>query len=132
MNQMNYKKVGNPLEKITENVSASRSLIEKPCVMDDHGDKIFIHQQVMLTMKDGMKIEKCVWSEADMLLTDISIDKKMFDESGHDSFTKYLESKGFYLENVQTEQGTRWHYCGRIPNEKVYRIQYYREDEDDE
>ena len=132
MNQMNYKKVGKLLEKITENVSASRSLIEKPYVMDDHGDKIFIHQQIMLTMKDGIEIEKCVWSEAYMLLTDISIDKEMFDESGHDSFTKYLESMGFYLENVQTEQGIRWRYCGRIPEEKVYRIQYYREDEENE
>ena len=129
---MTYKKVGNLLEKITENVAASRSLIEKPYVMDDHGDKIFIHQQVLLTMKDGMKIEKCVWSEADMLLTDISIDKNMFDESGHDSFKKYLESMGFYLENVHTEEGIRWRYCGRIPDENVYRLQYYREDEDNE
>ena len=69
-------------------------------------------------MKDGMEIEKCVWSEADMLLTDISVDQKMFDESGHDDFPKYLESVGFYLENVQTEDGTYWHYCGHIQDEK--------------
>ena len=115
---MNYKKVKNLLERVPAHVAESRSLIEKPYVISDYGDNIYIHQQILLTMKDGMEIEKCVWSEADMLLTDISVDQKMFDESGHDDFPKYLESVGFYLENVQTEDGTYWHYCGHIQDEK--------------
>lgn len=127
---MNYKKVKNLLERVPEHVAQSRSLIEKPYVISDYGDNIYIHQQILLTMKDGMEIEKCVWSEADMLLTDISVDQKMFDESGHDNFPKYLESVGFYLENVQTEDGTYWRYCGRIQDENVYRIQYYRDDDE--
>ena len=36
----------------------------------------------------------------------------------------------FYLENVQTEDGTYWRYCGRIQDENVYRIQYYRDDDE--
>ena len=85
---MNYKKVKNLLERVPAHVAQSRSLIEKPYVISDYGDNIYIHQQILLTMKDGMEIEKCVWSEADMLLTDISVDQKMFDESGHDDFPK--------------------------------------------
>ena len=127
---MNYKKVKNLLERVPAHVAQSRSLIEKPYVISDYGDNIYIHQQILLTMKDGMEIEKCVWSEADMLLTDISVDQKMFDESGHDDFPKYLESVGFYLENVQTEDGTYWCYCGRIQDENMYRIQYYRDDDE--
>ena len=42
---------------------------------------------------------------------------------------KYLESKGFFLENVEDNSGRKWKYCGIIDNLEFYRIQYFREDD---
>ena len=53
----------------------------------------------------------------------------MFDKSGNEDFTKYLESKGFFLENVEDNSGIKWKYCGIIDNLEFYRIQYLREDD---
>ena len=129
MNTKNYKKVENLFEGVSKNVKASRSLIEKPCVIEEFGDKIFIREQVMMTLDDGIEVERCFWSEADLSLCDISINKDMFDKSGNEDFTKYLESKGFFLENVEDNSGIKWKYCGIIDNLEFYRIQYLREDD---
>lgn len=129
MNTKNYKKVENLFEGVSKNVKASRSLIEKPCVIEEFGDKIFIREQVMMTLDDGIEVERCFWSEADLSLCDISINKDMFDKSGNEDFTKYLESKGFFLENVEDNSGIKWKYCGIIDNLEFYRIQYLRKDD---
>ena len=129
MNTKNYKKVENLFEGVSKNVKASRSLIEKPCVIEEFGDKIFIREQVMMTLDDGIEVERCFWSEADLSLCDISINKDMFDKSGNEDFMKYLESKGFLLENVEDNSGRKWKYCGIIDNLEFYRIQYFREDD---
>ena len=129
MNTKNYKKVENLFEGVSKNVKASRSLIEKPCVIEEFGDKIFIREQVMMTLDDGIEVERCFWSEADLSLCDISINKDMFDKSGNEDFTKYLESKGFFLEIVEDNSGRKWKYCGIIDNLEFYRIQYFREDD---
>ena len=129
MNTKNYKKVENLFEGVSKNVKASRSLIEKPCVIEEFGDKIIIREQVMMTLDDGIEVERCFWSEADLSLCDISINKDMFDKSGNEDFTKYLESKGFFLENVEDNSGIKWKYCGIIDNLEFYRIQYFREDD---
>ena len=129
MNTKNYKKVENLFEGVSKNVKASRSLIEKPCVIEEFGDKIFIREQVMMTLDDGIEVERCFWSEADLSLCDISINKDMFDKSGNEDFLKYLESKGFFLENVEDNSGIKWKYCGIIDNLEFYRIQYLREDD---
>ena len=65
-----------------------------------------------------------------MLFCDVSINKAVFDKSGNDDFTKYLESKGFFLENVEDNVGSKWRYCGTIEKNDCYGIQYYREDEE--
>ena len=122
MNTKNYKKVENLFEGVSKNVKASRSLIEKPCVIEEFGDKIFIREQVMMTLDDGIEVERCFWSEADLSLCDISINKDMFDKSGSEDFMKYLESKGFFLENVEDNSGIKWKYCGIIDNLEFYRI----------
>ena len=83
----------------------------------------------MMTLDDGIEVERCFWSEADLSLCDISINKDMFDKSGNEDFTKYLESKGFFLENVEDNSGRKWKYCGIIDNLEFYRIQYLREDD---
>ena len=129
MNTKNYKKVENLFEGVSKNVKASRSLIEKPYVIEDFGDNIYIREQVMMTLDDGIEVERCFWSEADLFLCDISINKDMFDKSGNEDFTKYLESKGFFLENVEDNSGIKWKYCGIIDNLEFYRIQYFREDD---
>lgn len=122
---MEYKRVKALLGNITDNVAEAKNLIKRPYYENQMGDNILIMQLYMLTMNDGMEIEKCVWAEADMLFVDISIDKKMFDESGNTDFLKYLESVGFYLENVQDAAGYRWEYHGLWEREEVYRITYY-------
>ena len=129
MNTKNYKKVENLFEGVSKNVKASRSLIEKPCVIEEFGDKIFIREQVMMTLDDGIEVERCFWSEADLSLCDISINKDMFDKSGNEDFMKYLESKGFFLENVEDNSSRKWQYCGIIDNLEFYRLQYFREDD---
>ena len=129
MNTKNYKKVENLFEGASKNVKYSRSLIEKPCVIEEFGDKIFIREQVMMTLDDGIEVERCFWSEADLSLCDISIYKYMFDKSGNEYFMKNLESKGFFLENVEDNSGRKWKYCGIIDNLEFYRIQYFREDD---
>ena len=125
-NQRTYRKVKNLVENAAKNVVSTRKLAEKPYTIDDYGDTIYIHEQVMLTMDDGIEIEGCLWGEADMCLYDFSIEKKMFDESGKGDFLNYLESKGFFLENIEESSGTRWRYCEQIEQNDVYRIQYYR------
>ena len=66
MNTKNYKKVENLFEGVSKNVKASRSLIEKPYVIEDFGDNIYIREQVMMTLDDGIEVERCCWSEADL------------------------------------------------------------------
>lgn len=128
-NQKTYKKVHDILENIAGNVVSTKVLAEKPYSYDEFGDTIYIMQQVMYTMDDGMEIEACVWGEADMRLLDISIEKEMFDASGKEDFLKYLESKGFFLENIEeSSTGIKWRYLGQIERKDVYRIQYYDED----
>ena len=76
MNQRTYRKVKNLVENAAKNVVSTRKLAEKPYTIDDYGDTIYIHEQVMLTMDDGIEIEGCLWGEADMCLYDFSIEKK--------------------------------------------------------
>ncbi len=61
---------------------------------------------------------------------DVSIDKTLFQEKTTTDFRSYLKEKGFHLENVQDRFGGKWHYCGLIDMEKVYRIQYYQDNND--
>ena len=143
MNTKNYKKVENLFEGVSKHVKTSRSLIEKPYVIEEFGDKIFIREQVMMTLDDGIEVERCFWSEADLSLCDdrlysmpfnsstpiLYYNKDMFDKSGNEDFLKYLESKGFFLENVEDNSGRKWKYCGIIDNLEFYRIQYFREDD---
>ena len=56
-NQRTYRKVKNLVENAAKNVVFTRKLAEKPYTIDDYGDTIYIHEQVMLTMDDGIEIE---------------------------------------------------------------------------
>ena len=114
MNTKNYKKVENLFEGASKNVKYSRSLIEKPCVIEEFGDKIFIREQVMMTLDDGIEVERCFWSEADLSLCDISINKDMFDKSGNEDYMKYLESKGIYHEKHENNTPPKYKYTAII------------------
>lgn len=122
---MEYKKVASLLGGITDNIKETKNLIKRPYYENQCGDNILILQLYMITMNDGMEVEMCMWAEADMLFVDISIEKKMFDESGRSDFLAYLESMGFYLENVEDAAGFRWDYCDPGERKDIYRSQYY-------
>ena len=51
-NQRTYRKVKNLVENAAKNVVSARKLAEKPYTIDDYGDTIYIHEQVMLTMDE--------------------------------------------------------------------------------
>ncbi len=127
---MEYMKVDSLFDSVLENVTEAKSLIEKPYIENQCGDDIRILQLYMVSLKDGKEFEQCFWAESGMCFVDISIDKKLLGECSEDEFLKYLAGQGFYLENVEDAAGTRWRYCGFIENEDVYRIQYYREDDE--
>ena len=128
---MEYRKVDSLFESVLENVTEAKSMIEKPYIENECGDDIRILQLYNVSLKDGITFEQCLWAESDMGVVDISIDKKMLGECGEDEFLKYLKDQGFYLESVEDASGIRWRYCGLIDMDDVYRIQYYREDDDE-
>ena len=84
------------------------------------------------TLKDGMHVELCHWWMEGMSFWDLSIDKEEFDKSGNKDFLTYLDSIGVYLDSVLDRFACQWRYCGIQPNDEVYRIQYYLENEDDD
>lgn len=129
---MEYRKVENLFGEVLENVTEVESLIEKPYTENQCGDDIRILQMYKIVMKDGTELEHCFWAESDMYFLDISIDKNLLGSCGKDGFLKYLAGKGFYLENVQEAQGTRWRFCGPSEKEDVYRISYYQEEDEEE
>ena len=88
--------------------------------------------QDIYTMKDGMHVELCHWWMDGMSFWDLSIDKDEFNKSGNKDFLTYLDSIGVYLDSVLDRFAFQWRYCGIQPNDKVYRIQYYLENEDDD
>ena len=122
-----YKEVEYIFEKLSEHVSASKSLIEKPYV--DKQDNVLIEGQILQTLDDGMEVELCLWTDCECHLSfwDVSIQKKLFDAKAQTDFLSYLAGKGLYLGNLKDRSG-RWYYCGLIPMDDVYRIQYFEED----
>ena len=88
--------------------------------------------QDVYTLKDGMHVELCHWWMEGMSFWDLSIDKEEFDKSSNKDFLTYLDSIGVYLDSVLDRFACQWRYCGIQPNDKVYRIQYYLENEDDD
>ena len=124
-----YKEVNSIFEKLSEHVSASKSLIEKPYV--DKDDNVLIEGQILQTLDDGMEVELCLWTDCECHLSfwDVSIPKKLFDAKAKTDFLSYLAGKGLYLENLK-DRFSRWRYCGLIPMDDVYRIQYFEEDGD--
>ena len=101
---------------------------EKP--FEDHG--FTIGYQDVYTLKDGMHVELCFWWTEGMSFWDLSINKEEFDKSGNKDFLEYLDSLGVYLDSVLDRFACQWRYCGIQPNDTVYRIQYYLENEDDD
>lgn len=76
------------------------------------------------TMDDGLEIELCLWSESELLFLDLSAEKTAFDRSGKQDFPEYLRAKGLPQEDAEDRYG-RWKYCGVIPKETVYRVQFH-------
>ena len=95
-------------------------------------DGFTIGFQDVYTLKDGMHVELCNWWMDGMTFWDLSIDKEEFDKSGNRDFLAYLDSIGVYLDSVLDRFAWQWRYCGVVTDDKVYRIQYYLENEDDE
>jgi len=125
----NYKEVDYIFEGLSEHIVTSRSLIEKPYV--DKDDNVFIEGQILHTLDDGMEVELCLWTDCECHFSfwDVSIEKKLFDSKVKTGFLIYLSDKGLYLENLK-DRFNRWYYCGLIPVDDVYRIQYFEEDGD--
>ncbi len=121
-----YKEVEHIFSELNNHVVSSKSLIEHPYL----NKGVFIEGQILETLDDGMEIELCLWTDCDwhMSFWDVSINKELFDKKEKD-FLSYLKDKGLHLENVK-EKYSKWHYCGLIERDDVYRIQYYEEDED--
>ena len=122
-----YKEVENIFAGLSEHIVASKSLIEKPYV--DKDDGVIIEGQILHTLDDGMEVELCLWTDCECHLSfwDVSIEKKLFDVKAKTDFLTYLSDKGLYLESLK-DRFSRWYYCGLIPMENVYRIQYFEED----
>ena len=123
-----FKEVDTLFALVEPFVKDSRSLIKRPYRDED----VIIEAQILDTMNDGMEVELCLWTDCESHASfwDVSIDKTLFQEKKTTDFLSYLKEKGFHLENVQDRFGGRWHYCGLIDMEKVYRIQYYQDNND--
>ena len=134
-----FKEVDTLFALVEPFVKDSRSLIKRPCRDED----VIIEAQILDTLDDGMEIELCLWTDCESHASfwDVSIDKALFQEKtaidktlfqekAATDFLNYLKEKGFHLENVQDRFGGKWHYCGLIDMEKVYRIQYYQDNND--
>ena len=123
-----FKEVDTLFALVEPFVKDSRSLIKRPYRDED----VIIEAQILDTLDDGMEIELCLWTDCESHASfwDVSIDKTLFQEKTTTDFLSYLKEKGFHLENVQDIFGGRWHYCGLIDMEKVYRIQYYQDSSD--
>ena len=123
-----FKEVDTLFALVEPFVKDSRSLIKRPYRDED----VIIEAQILDTLDDGMEIELCLWTDCESHASfwDVSIDKTLFQEKTVTDFPNYLKEKGFHLENVQDIFGGRWHYCGLIDMEKVYRIQYYQDNND--
>ena len=121
-----YKEVESIFSGLNSHVVNSKSLIERPY----RDENVFIEGRILETLDDGMEIELCLWTDCDchMSFWDVSIGKELFDAKGKD-FLSYLKDKGLYLENVKEKYG-KWHYCGLIEKDDVYRIQYYEENDE--
>ena len=112
---------------IARNAAKVDCRAEKP--FEDDG--FTVGYQDIYTMKDGMHIELCSWWTEGMSFWDLSINKEEFDKSGNKDFLDYLDKLGVYLYSVLDRFAHQWRYCGLQPDDKVYRIQYYLENEDD-
>ncbi len=123
-----FKEVDTLFALVEPFVKDSRSLIKRPCRDED----VIIEAQILDTLDDGMEVELCLWTDCESHASfwDVSIDKTLFQEKAATDFLSYLKEKGFHLENVQDIFGGKWHYCGLIDMEKVYRIQYYQDSSD--
>ena len=88
--------------------------------------------QDVYTLKDGMHVELCHWWMEGMSFWDLSIDKAEFDSKSRADFLTYLDNIGIYLDSVLDRFACQWRYCGIQPNDKVYRIQYYLENKDED
>ena len=113
---------------IRENAESVKCVIEKPVKIDD----ITIYYRDIYTLKDGMKVELCLWWMDGMSFWDLSIDKEEFISKGKTDFPAYLESIGVYKHSVLDRFAHQWRYCGMQPDDKVYRIQFYLENEDED
>ena len=114
-------------EGVFRNAKEVDPRIEKP-----HAEDGFtVGYQDIYTLNDGMKVELCYWWMDGMSFWDLSIDKEGFDRNCSKDFLTYLDSIGVYLDSVLDRFACQWRYCGIQPNDKVYRIQYYLENEDD-
>lgn len=123
------------LENYREVESMFKNLQQK-CVKCEHKDGYpkkypeddYTEDSVtILTMPDGLEIEVCFWHEADLLMCDISADKKAFKTKCGGTFEKYMKMQGLYTEDVYTA-GMKWKYCSNIDQDDVFRLQYVRED----
>ena len=88
--------------------------------------------QDVYILKDGMHVELCHWWMEGMSFWDLSIDKAEFERKSRVDFLTYLYNMGVYLDSVLDRFACQWRYCGVQPNETVWRIQYYLENEDDD
>ena len=121
-----YKEITGIFKEFESHVVDSRSLIEKPYKDDEEG--VYIWAQILNTLDDGMEVELCMWTDCDCHISfwDVSVDKKFFDSKAETDFLTYLRDKGLFLEDLKVRYSI-WHYCGLIPMDDVYRIQYYEE-----
>lgn len=113
---------------ISENAESVDCTVEKPVKIDD----VTICYKDVYTLKDGMKVELCHWWLDGMSFWDLSIDKEEFKSKGKTDFPAYLDSIGVYKHSVLDRFACQWRYCGIQPDDKVYRIQYYLENEDED
>ena len=111
-----------------------RNACDVECLTDQpySEDGFTVGYQDVYTLNDGIKVELCCWWMDGMSFWDLSIDKKEFDESGNKDFLSYLKDLGVHLYSVLDRFAHQWRYCGILPDDKVYRIQYYLENEDDD
>ena len=112
----------------------ARNAIEVDCRAEKpfKDDGFTVGYQDVYTMKDGMHIELCNWWTEGMSFWDLSIDKEDFKCKGKTDFLAYLDSIGVYKHSVLDRFAQQWRYCGILPDDKVWRIQYYLENEDED